>query len=273
MALITITHSMGSGGMSIARKVAEALNLELYDDQRLKEQSLKMGSRAEDLKGLDEKKPGLFEQLLSSRPEVYKDLMESVVYQVSREGEGVIIGHGSQVLLRAFGCALHVLVHASESYRIQNIMKQQKLNRESAEKLIRKSDHEKAGFLRYAYSLNREDPALYDLMVHTEKLGIDAAAKLIIEAARLDEIKACSLTALETMERLSLERLVLATLAKHNLNLSLLSVEVPEKGVALIRGFTYFEADKQQTLQIVKTVPGVSEVRSEISVIPSRGND
>jgi len=75
MALITISHGLGSSGMGIARQVAETLNLELYDDQRIKEQAVKMGIRTEDLKGLDEKKPGLFDRLLSSKPEVYKDLL------------------------------------------------------------------------------------------------------------------------------------------------------------------------------------------------------
>jgi len=271
MALITMSHGLGSSGMGIARQVALTLNLELYDDQRIKEQAVKMGIRTEDLKGLDEKKPGLFDRLLSSKPEVYKDLMESVVYQVSREGTGVIIGHGSQVLLRAFGCALHVLVHASESYRIQNIMKHQRLSQETAQKLIRKSDHEKGGFLRFAYDLDWADPSLYDCMVNPEKMGVDAAARIIIETAKSDEIQACSLTALETMEKLSQERLILATLTKHNLNISLLNVEVPEKGVAVIRGITYTEEDKQYAIKIVKTVSGISDVQSEISVMPYGG--
>jgi len=261
---------MGSGGMSIARRVAETLNLELYDDQRLREQAVTMGIQSEDLIGLYEKKPGFFDRLLSSKPEAYKDLMESVVYQVSREGAGVIIGHGSQVLLQAFGCALHVLVHASEPYRIQNIMKHQKLDRESAQRLIRKSDHEKGGFFRFAFNQDWDDPAIYDLIINAEKIGMDAAAKIIIETAQLDEIKTCSLTALETIEKLSQQRLILAALAKYNLNRTLLNVDVPEKGAVVIRGFTYSEADKQQAVQIVKAVPGISDVQSEISVIPSQ---
>jgi len=269
MALITISHSAGSSGVSIARRVAETLDLELYDDQRLKEQALKMGIRTEDLKGLDEKNPGLFDRLISSRPEAYKDLMESVVYQVSREGDGVIIGHGSQVLLRDFGCALHVLVHASESYRIRNIIKEQKLDHDSAEKLIRKSDQEKKGFIRFAYNREWDDPEIYDLMVNPEKMGGDAAAKIIIDAARSDEIKACSLTALESIEKMSLQRLVLATLGNNNFNLSLLNVDVPEKGTVVIRGFTNSEEDKAQAVKLVRTVPGISDVQSELAVISS----
>lgn len=271
MSLITITHSMGSQGMDIARQVAEALNLELYDDQRLKEQALKMGIRAEDLKGLDEKKPGFFDRLLSSKPEAYQDLIESVVYQVSRGGDGVIVGHGSQILLKAFDCALHVLVHASESYRIRNIMKHQKLDPESAQKLIHKGDRDKMGYFRFTYNLNWDDPSIYDLAVNPEKMGMDVAVKIITAVAQSNEINSCSLTVLETVEKLSQQRLALASLAKHNMNLIQLTVEIPEKGVALLRGFTYSEEDKQLAIKLVKAVPGISDVRATISVIQAGG--
>ena len=84
-------------------------------------------------------------------PELYLDILESVVYQVSRGGEGVIVGHGSQLLLRDFGCAMHVFIHASEAYRIQQLMGQYDLTNKAAEKMIRKSDNEKKGFLRFAF--------------------------------------------------------------------------------------------------------------------------
>ena len=79
-----------------------------------------MGVRSEDLKSLDETAPGLFDRILGKKPDWYLDIMEAVVYKVSRQGQGVIIGHGSQMLLRDFGCALHIRVHASQGpFRVQ----------------------------------------------------------------------------------------------------------------------------------------------------------
>ena len=40
MSLITITRSMGCGGALIARRVADELKLDLYDDQRLQEEEI-----------------------------------------------------------------------------------------------------------------------------------------------------------------------------------------------------------------------------------------
>lgn len=269
MPLITISRNLGCGGTTIARLVAQGLDLQLYDDQKLQEEAVKMGVRSEELEKLDERAPRLFDRILGHRPELYLDLMEAVVYEVARRGHGVILGHGSPLLLRDFGCALHVRVHASESSRIQHIMDQQGLTRESAEKLIHKSDNERRGFFRFAFHKDWNDPSLYDLIINTEKMSTDLAANLIMEAARSQEIKECSLTAVGAMEDLALVKKIEAALLKNNLNISMLHVEVPEKGLAYIRGWTYEQGIKERVLDVVKGVPEVSEVRSEIAVLPA----
>jgi cytidylate kinase len=236
MPLITISGGVGTGAGRIAQHVAKKSRFELFDDLRLQQEANKMGIRADDLKGLNEKAPSFFDSLRYN-PELYLDILQSVVYQVSRSGEGVIVGHGSQLLLRDFGCAMHVFIHASEAYRIQQLMERYHLTNKAAEKLIRKSDDEKKGFLRFAFQMDWETPSLYDLVINTEKLGIDGAAKLILESLLLDGIKECSLKALETMERMSLMKRVQADLLKDGFGYSQFHVDVPEQGLVQITGY------------------------------------
>ncbi len=271
MALVTITMSLGSGDTEIARRVAEALNVKLYDDLELKEAALRMGIRSEDLKSLDEKAPGFFDRILTRRPELYRDFMEAVVFEVARSGEGIIMGHGSQILLRDFGCALHVLIHASESRRIENLTADRILSKDAAEKLIQKSDNEQRGFFRYAFNMRMSDPSLYDLIINTEKLGADSAIQLIVASARSDEIKACSLEAVETMERLSQIRKIRAALIENDISVSMIHIDVPRKNVAQIRGYTYTRDEKNHIIDVVKGLSEITEVEAEISVMPSAG--
>ena len=49
MPLITISRSLGCGGTAVARLVAEGLDLQLYDDQKLQEEAAKMGVRSDEL--------------------------------------------------------------------------------------------------------------------------------------------------------------------------------------------------------------------------------
>jgi cytidylate kinase len=273
MSLITISESIGCGGKAIAALVAKELKLELYDDRRLEEEAIQLGVQPEALKDLDEKAPGLFSRIFSDKPQVYLDLLQGVVYEVAKRGQGIILGHGSQVLLRDFGCALHVRIYGSESSRIEYLMKGRGLSREATEKLIHKTDNEQRGFLQFAFHMNWNDPSLYDLVINRDKLSTDLAAKLIIEAARSQEIKECSMTALESMERLSLSRRVDAALLESNLSRDVFSrdmfhIEVPEKGVVHITGATHMQRAEERLLKVVKGVPGVTKVRSEVVVMP-----
>ena len=104
MSLVTITQTIGCNGLAIARRIAEGLGIELYDDSRLREEAIRMGFHEEKLKGFQEKAPDWFDRILGGKPEMYLELMESVVYEAARRGEGVILGHGSQMLLHDFGC-------------------------------------------------------------------------------------------------------------------------------------------------------------------------
>lgn len=268
MSLISITRTMGCGGEKIAKIAAEKLNLELYDDPQFHEEAIKMGIRSEELKMIDEKAPGFFDSLWRHNPQMFLDLMQSMVYWVARKGEGVIIGHGSQVLLRDFGCAMHVLIYASEPFRVQQVMNQRGLSREAAEKLIHKNDHERKGFMRYAFHMDWNDISLYDLVINPEKIGFEGTARLIIEAAASPEIKECSITALDTMEKLSLTKKIEAELMRNDFSLTNFHIEVEEKGHAHIYGFASTKEEKAGLVEVLKKVPGVTELEASIGIIP-----
>ncbi len=266
MSLITITRSIGCGGALVARRVADELKLDLYDDQRLQEEAIKMGI-PEDLKSLDEKAPGLFDRLLTHKPALYLDLMESVVYKVSQRGQGIIMDHGAHRLLQDFGCALHVRINASEAYRIQHLMDHQAINQEAAEKMIHKNDRARRDFLQFAFHIEWNDSSLYDLIIKRDKLSTGSAAKLIVEVAQSQEIKECSLTALESMERLSLSKKVEAAIVKNNFSPVDFQVDITEEGVTQITGWTHSKHEKDRLLKVVEDVPGVSDVRSNVFVV------
>ena len=271
MALITITSSFGSGGEEIARKVSSALNVAFYDDQRLQEEAVKMGISSKELERLDEKAPGLFDRLFSSRPAVYLDLLGSVVYDVARSGQGVITGHGAQLFLHDFDCALHVRIHASDTFRIQRMMKDKGMGEEAAERTIRRMDRKRAAFMQYAFHRDWNDPSLYDLMVNLDKVGPEWAVKLIKDLAKADEVKACSLNALESMEKSSLQRKIDAAFLEHNLSVQGIHVEVGEGGRVRLTGWCRFEGEKESLINAVKGVAGVSNVASDIFIMPASG--
>ena len=269
MSLITITQSMGCPGEKIAELIADRLHLELYDDARLQRTIQTVGKEIEDLKHFDEKAPGFFDRLISNKPDIFLDLMEDVIYEVAKKGEGVIIGHGGQFLLRDFGCALHVLIYAARSTRVRYVIEQEKISREVAERLIRKSDDNQAGFFRFAFHREWNDLSLFDLVISTEKMTPQSAVNIIVEAAQNQEVKTCSLTALDAMDRLSLEKKIEATLLKNNFDPRYIHVTVQDKGIVFVRGLTESDDEMNRLNDVVGAVDGVSEVRSAVAVRPA----
>jgi len=267
MTLITITQNLGGDGMAIAHKVADELGVELFDDRKLQRLVKDSGIPYSEISRFDEKAPGFLDQIMGHSPQVYLDILESVIYEVARKGEGVIIGHGSQMLLRNFDCAFHVRVFSSDKKRVDNMAAQLGLSQDVALKLIRKRDKEQTGFFNFAFHLEMDAPSLYDLIIHTEKLDIDTASSLIVQAARSENIRTCSLHALEAMDQLALEKKVHAALLKIGVNMSSIVVEVPSKGTAYVYGVSgdYEEIKKIETG--VRGVPGVSKVVSGLTVL------
>lgn len=268
MSLITITTGVGSGGLEVGQLVADKLNLRLYDDSGLHEEAIKMGVSSEELKGMDEKAPGLLDRLFGHNPETYLNLMEAVIYQVASRGEGIIVGHGAPFLLRDFDCALHVRIYAPIVFRIQSLMAEKGIGQKAAEGVIKKSDTERNGFLQFAFRMDLNDLSLYDVTVNRGKLGKDWAAELIVNAAQSEEIKACSLKALDSMENLSLSNKIEAALLKNNISISDLHIQVPERGVVHIEGWLSPLVSESRVVDIIKAVPGVTSVKSEISNLP-----
>jgi cytidylate kinase len=268
MPLITVTCTLGTGGRRIAQKAAEALKLDVYDDVKFQEAAQKAGISTADRANLDERPPGFWGYIWRHKPESYINLMESVVYDLAKKGQGVIIGHAGQILLSDFNCALHVLVFAPEESRIQRLADQHKMSIENAGKLIRKADHELRGFFHFAFQKDLHDSSLYDLVINTAKMQEDAAAEMIVAAANSDTIKECSLQALQSMEGLSLAKRVEAAILKTDLSLTHVNVEVPSAGLVLLTGLVYSDVGKDTLLKAVKSVPGVKKVRSQISIVP-----
>ncbi len=271
MSLITVSYDFGSLGYFIAEKLAKELDLELYDDERLHKEALEMGVSEENLRGVEEKTPGFFDRLMGKKPEVYLDVLQSVVYKISSKNTGVIVGHGSQVLLRDFGCALHIKITAPFERRVRNLMEKRGLEEDAASRIVHSRDSEYRGFFRYAFHKDINDPLLYDLVINTEKIGIGQAVKHIIELAISDEAKECSLQALEVMECRALEKTIHARIVEAGIETTSITVEVSEPGETIVYGITNDVREQEKVVELLKTIPEVRHADVQIVVMPVGG--
>ena len=266
MPLITITDSFGTSGKEVARIVADESGVAFFDDRRLQAIVMETGKLAGIEYSFDQLAPGFWERMLRREPQVYLETMEAAVYDIARKGEGVIIGHGSQMLLRDFACAFHVRLLSDSRTRAENLVVDHQMNLHTAENLIEKSDRNQKGFFRYAFNIDLDLPALYDLVINMGKLKTRTVAELILGAVQSQDIQACDLDALSTMKRLALERKIHAELLDNNIDISTLTITVPEIGTAEITGMAASREEKERIPGIVNNMNDVSQLNIDLSV-------
>ncbi len=268
MPLITITQGIGCGALAVAKKVADGLNIELYDDAKLRDEASRMTIHSRKLIHEFKEGPPRWFIRLMGEPEIYLNLMESAVFEIASRGEGVIVGHGSQVLLQDFGCAMHVLILAGEEQRIANLMRELQVSHADARKLIQQSDKQNREFFSFAFHKDWTDSTLYDLCINPGKMGTDRAVQLVIETAQFTEMQACSLNAREAIERISQIKRIETYILELDLRPLGLKVTIPQKGVMHIAGMIPNEQDRQRLVAAAKKIPGIDEVHVGVGLLP-----
>lgn len=264
MPLITMTSGIGCGTSLMAAEVSRRLGIPLFDDNRLHEKAQTMGIDAREIGVVDSPAPGFWSRLLDLKPRVYTEFLEAVVLETASDGEGVFLGHGAPFLLQDFDCALQVRIYSKPSERIRRIMKEGGLSYEAAKAAMERADADRKGFIQYAFHRDWEDLSLFDIIINRDQMGEEAAVDIIAQAANSPGVLACSLKALEALERLSLRSRVKAVIRKTSLKPEGFHVEVPETGVVRVSGEINPLESKDRLLDAIRSIPGVVSVHSEI---------
>ena len=121
---------------------------------------------------------------LSSSLEGYVRVVGLVVQGLAKEGNVLVVGRGSQVLLKKHPGALHVQIVAPIPDRVKTVMVRYKLDKKVAESRVRASDRGRADYLRRYHGVDWLDPTLYHLVINTGRIPVAAAVDLIVQASQ-----------------------------------------------------------------------------------------
>jgi hypothetical protein len=99
MSVITVSRQLGSFGTEIAQRVAEKLNYEYLDKEKIEKALADYGLPAPVVERFDEKKPPFWD-LWQIQRRKFLYFIQAVIYDFARKGHIVIVGRGGQVLLR-----------------------------------------------------------------------------------------------------------------------------------------------------------------------------
>lgn len=213
--ILTISRQRGSGGDEIAARVAQALNLALIDREDIRQAARTAGVPDEVLHRLMyEGERSLAAKILQSLggtgetiplpapqlplggifapplPPASIDLEEGVrtigrlIRELAERGDALILGQGSQVLLRDRPDACHIQIVAPLEWRVARLVAQERLSPTAARRTVRASDLARADYLARYHNVNWLDPTLYHLVINTGKMTIEMAVALIVQWIR-----------------------------------------------------------------------------------------
>ena len=271
MAIITISREMGSGGIPIAHKVAEKLGYLLIDGETITEAAEAYGLSPEAVEQADEKPPH-FVDTLDSKQFLDLHLIELIILEAALKGDVVIYGRGGQDLLQEISSVLRTRIIAPFEDRVERWSEREWLDPDRARYLVRKSDQQRAGFIKYYFDRDWEDSVHYDLTINTQRLSEEMAVQVICDSVKDDNLEGIKASSKKILSDLILrKRVEIAILSTDEIDAYLLEIEV-ENGVITLSGQVHSSEEKKAAESRARTVEGISNVKNNIGVVEYRTN-
>jgi cytidylate kinase len=201
-AVVTIAALYGAGGTVIGPRVAQRLGVPYLDREVPQAVARKTGLSEAAVADVDEEPRSGVERLVANLGRAgtvsgamggslerldlqERDIRGQIEEFLARSAGsgGVTLGRGSMVVLAAVPHALHVHLGGPREARIQRRMALDGIDRQTAERRQELTDRTRIGYVRRAYGVDGEDPALYHLMLDSTALGMDACVEIIVAAS------------------------------------------------------------------------------------------
>ena len=203
--MVCVSHTTGSGGDEVGRRVAERLGY-LYVDEEIVSRAAASGGLEHKDVADEERRKSFVHRFLETmaegggdawalgspvpaalqdfvRPADVRALIRETVEQTAARGNVVIVAHAASHALEPGPHALRVFVTASPETRAQRTGASEELDEAQAARTIKESDEGRRDYLKRFYSVDRESPTDYDLVVNTDLISAERAAEIVIHAA------------------------------------------------------------------------------------------
>jgi cytidylate kinase len=275
MAVITISRHPGSLGDTIARALAERLNYRLIERSELIRVAERIGGsdvawdRAPELR---ERSPSFWERLNEERRR-YASVLRRAITQLAEDDDVVIVGLGGGQLLKGLNNVLRLQIIAPMDVRLERVMERGfddvagPLSRDQARDLIRRSDRDIGGYMRYMFNIDWLEPHHWDVVINTGRFSVSQTVEMVAAIVYSGMLEPSSIDK-QRLANLALASRVEATvLGDPTVWANGLKV-VAQDGRVRIEGEVITEEDRDAVEQIVRGIDGVRQVENDLRVQP-----
>ncbi len=200
--VITISRGFGSGGKTIGKMLAEELNIPYYDNEILSLASEASGINEGLFAQNDEKLKGisLLKTIISkghfntgdteitknfTSPENIFKFQAKVIKELAEKESFVIIGRAADYILKDYDNVISVNIQAPFETCVKAVMKQYKVDDKEAQRIICKTDRERAEYYEYHTGNAWNDELNYDISLNTARISWEKCVQLIKEYIKI----------------------------------------------------------------------------------------
>ena len=202
MSVITISRQFGAGGRTLGEMVAKKLSYEFYDNEVIQMVSIQAKVSADSIAALEKESGGIFKKVITdivpkslkdlilSRKqetideEIYIDILQKIITEIAEDGNAVIIGRGSQYILKDRENTFHVLITAEGKDREKFLEEKYDLTHDQAVVAVSQDDRRRANLYRKFDVTDYDQPDRYHLVLNTSKLDFGTTCELICELVK-----------------------------------------------------------------------------------------
>ena len=270
MPVIALTQGMGSLAQDVAEQLAAELGLATLQHEVGERVANRMHVTKSLINRLREGKAGTLERLRADRDSAAVYTAEEVLDAAVR-GNVVLRGWGATQLLRRVPHVVCVRIARPLEQRVQWLMDHLEIDeREVAQAEIRRSDQAHAARMNELFGVTWLDPLLYDVVLNTDRLSVDACVQQIRQlVARPEFAETAESRAL--LQALALQARVHSALRADDATRDVDVTIEASAGRLRLRGVVFSAAERDAAARIAGSVPGVAGVDNELRVMaPSR---
>lgn len=191
--IITIDGEYGSGANEIAKKVAEKLNYELYDEKLIELMSLEGKVKPEEIKKDDSFLQGtiydLYRQNYSySQEDIATNdaafLLDSrTIREIAKNKKAIIFGKCGDFVLEDFP-KLSVFIYASQDFKEERILNTYKVKEDKLQLKLERENNRRANHYGRNTGKVWGDRANYDLLINSSAFDFESVANLIVDMSQ-----------------------------------------------------------------------------------------
>ena len=197
MAVLTISRMFGTGANELGELIAQRLGYSFFNNQLIQMVAQQAKVSADWVASMEKEAGGKFQKFLSTLvpkslmevilssdhglrdEEIYTDMLSQVITKIADEGDAIILGRGSQFILKDRPDTYHLLLVADLENRIGYVQKRFELTKKQAVLAVAMEDKRRVNLYRKFGKVDYNQTDHYHLVFNMRNLNLADACDML----------------------------------------------------------------------------------------------